>query len=279
MTTSIRFATQLMKKIILSTLLFSTTIITSSAFAMSEDSVHIPSAPYLSTVYTVTENKEEVPVTRNTITKAKYRAEKLISERIKSLNSNASAITDSKNLTNEQKATLSTYITGNITQLTELKSSIGSSTDATSTKLLIDSIFKDFRIYGIVIPKVRLDSRIYQLKKHADTLSLSFSKVQTKIDESKLRGKDITSWQKGLDEAKMLVAQDMFKLDELLKKTTSLTPANYGTTSKAVIDEVNREIKVISRDFNTVVNKVRKPYNLKNIQVQASASSTSTTPR
>lgn len=266
-----------MKKIFLTALL-SATLASNSVFAESDDSVHVPSSPYLSTVYSVTENKEEIRLT-NSLTKGKSRAATLIDERIKSLTSNISAVSENTKLTTEQKTTLTEQLSSNITKLTTLKSSIASSSDATSTKMLVDSIFKDFRVYGIVIPKVRIESRIYQLKNHSETLSQSFVKIQTKIDESKSKGRDVSAWQKGLDDAKVLVAQNMFKLDELLKKTATLTPLSYGTTSKSVIDSVNKDIKLISKDFNTVIGKVRKPYNMKKISPYTSTSTPTSSSR
>lgn len=262
-----------MKKILL-TVLMSSALATNYVLAESGDSVHVPSSPYFSTVYSVMENKEEVRVSGNQ-TKGKYRANSLIEERIKALSSNVSAIADNKKLTTEQKSLLTTQLTTSSANLTALKNSIASSTDATSTKLLIDSIFKDFRIYGIVIPKVRIESRIYQLKNHTETLSQTFSKIQTKIDESEAQGRDVSLWQKGLDDAKVLVAGEMFKLDDLLKKTATLTPQSYGTTSKEVIDSVNRDLKLISKELNTVVGKVRKPYNLKKVSTSTTVSATS----
>ncbi len=249
-----------MKKILITTLV-SSIALTTSAFA-DTDTIYIPQAPAFSSVYHVNENKEEIKVTNNEA-KAKKRASKIIDERIKSLEGNSEVIAKNKKLTTEQKSVLTTTLQSEVTKLTALNVSVASSTSATTTKMLIDSVFSDYRIYGVVIPKVRLDVRIYQLKNHAATLSETFSKLQVKIDEQKAKGNDTTSWQKGLDDAKVLVAQDMFKLDELLKKTATLTPASYGTTSKAIIESVGSDIKIITKDFTTIVSKVRTPAKMK----------------
>jgi hypothetical protein len=255
---------KLLTKKLLLTSLVASCLLTTHAFAESDDAVRVPAAPNLSLVSSVTENREEIKITNN-LTKGKQRASNLIDERIKVLSNNIRAVGDNKNLTTEQKAILTGSLASTTLELTKLKTMIASSTDATSTKILIESIFKDFRVYGIVIPRERLDARIYQLKNHSSTLSSAFSKLQTKIDDNKGKGNDTTSWQKGLDDAKVLIAQDMFKLDELLKKTATLTPAHYGTTSKAIIDSINKDIKLVAKDFNTIVSKVRKPYSMKKL--------------
>lgn len=249
-----------MKKLFISTVLASTAF-TSVVFADTE-SLFVPSSPSISNVSSVKENKEEVRMVKGKEHIIKKRANTLINQRVKELELNNKALQKNKNLTNDQKSMFSSEIAGNITKLSALAPMIATSTDATTTKALIESIFSDFRIFGIVIPKIRLETRIYQLKNHANTLSETFVKLQGKIDEQKAKGHDVTSWQKGLDDAKMLVAQDMYMLDELLKKTATLTPLTYGTTSKAIIDSTNQEIKSITKDFNTVVSKVRKPARL-----------------
>ncbi len=245
-----------MKKIFITSLL--TAAITVPVI-FAEENINVPFSPVLSSVTPVTESLDSVNSFNVRKTQTKERATVLINERIQALHGNKTAIEKNNKLTEEQKTLLVTSLTTNVASLTTLKASIASSTDATTTKALSESIFKDYRIYGIVIPKVRLESRIYQLKNHTTTLSERFIKIQTKIDEHKAKGNDVTAWQKNLDDAKALVAQNMFKLDELLKKTATLTPASYGTTSKAIIDSVSSDMRAISKDLNTVVSKVRKP--------------------
>jgi heat shock protein HslJ len=76
--------------------------------------------------------------------------------------------------------------------------------------------------------------------------------VQSKIDEHKAKGRDVTEWQKNLDDAKMLVANDMNTLANVLKKVSALQPSDYGTTSKTVIEQANADIKAVMKDFNTI---------------------------
>jgi hypothetical protein len=245
-----------MKKILITSLL---TAAITVPVVFAEENINVPFSPVLSSVTPVTESVDPVNSLNARKIQTKERAAVLINERVQALQGNKTAIEKNNKLTVEQKTLLIASLTTTIANLTTLKASVASSTDATTTKALTESIFKDHRIYGIVIPKVRLESRIYQLKNHTTTLSERFTKIQTKIDEHKAKGNDIMAWQKNLDDAKALVAQNMFKLDELLKKTAALTPASYGTTSKTIIDSVSSDMRVISKDLNTVVSKVRKP--------------------
>jgi cytochrome b involved in lipid metabolism len=226
------------------------------------DDVKIPLAPEVGSVMASTEVPQSMWMT--SLTRLKARALSLIRERINSLESNRVAINANKSLTTDQKTALTTILNTNITGLTALKATVASSTDATSTKSIINAIYTDFRIYGIVIPQVRLEKRIFDLQNHSTKLSDTFLKVQNKINEYKGKGKDVTVWQKSLDDAKLLVANDMNTLVVLLGKVGALKPSDYGTTSKMVIGDANTTIKKVAQDFNTVARTLNKSKILKN---------------
>lgn len=219
--------------------------------------ISIPYAPEISRVESVNERADSF-YSRFT-SRVQSRASQLIKERINVLNANSQAISASKTLTTEQKNTLTTILSTNVTGLTALNASIASSTNATTTKSLTDSIFTNFRIYGIVIPQVRLEKRVFDLQNHSQKLSDLFVKVQSNINDANAKGRNVTVWQKSLDDAKILVANDMAKLASLLPKLATLTPATYGTTSKAIIESVNLDLKNVSKDFNSIAKTLRRP--------------------
>ena len=219
--------------------------------------ISIPYAPEISRIESVNERADSF-YSRFT-SRVQSRASALIKERINSLNANSQAINASKTLTTEQKTALTTILSTNVTGLTALKASIASSTNATTTKALTDSIFTNFRIYGIVIPQVRLEKRVFDLQNHSQKLSDLFVKVQTNINDANAKGRNVTVWQKNLDDAKVLVANDMAKLASLLPKLATLTPATYGTTSKTIIESVNLDLKNVSKDFNSIAKTLRRP--------------------
>lgn len=256
-----------------------TTITATAALAPTADVV-VPATPEVTSVLPVIEKAEVIKIT--SLEKMKKRGAQLIKERVNSLNSNAQAIANSKALTAEQKAAFASFFTGKIADLNTLGAKIASSTDATSTKSLVSSVFTDFRIYGVLIPQLRLEKRLYELQTHSVKLTDVFTKVQARINEFKAKGKDVTMWQKNLDDTKALVVADTAKIPTLLAQINALQPVNYGTTSKAVIESVNKDTKAIARDFQMVNRKVMKPSYLKNVKVTTVVNSTttaSTTPR
>jgi hypothetical protein len=246
--------------------------------------VTVPTPPEVTPVVPVIENTETLRT--NNLTYIKSRGALLIRARVNSLNENARIFAASKNLTGDQKTAFAAYFADQIAQLNALNVKIQAGADASSTKPLVASIFTDFRIYGIVIPQVRLEKRIYELQNHSTKLtSDTFPKIQAAIDAAKAQGKDVISWQKSFDDAKVVVASDTAKLPVLLMQIAALKPVNYGTTSRSAIISVNNEVRMIARDFESIRIKMRRPvvmkyfenrYKQHEIDVHASGTATST---
>lgn len=251
-----------MKKTLLTTLALGMAFSSISVFA--DNDVTIPSSPLVSTVQPVTEKEEKVLGSLKH-SKVQSRADLLIKERINALTTNMKVITADKSLTIEQKNSLNTVLTTNINGLIALRATIASSTDATTTKNLTASIYTNFRIYGIVIPQIRIEKRIYDLQNHTTKLSDTFLKVQTKINEYKGNGKDVSMWQKNLDDAKILVANDMNTLANLMVTVSALKPIDYGTSSNALLESANTSIKSVLKDFNTIKKNLHKPNSMGNL--------------
>lgn len=256
-----------MKKTLITVALASAALSMTSAFADYRDVVTAPSAPYITAVPHVEERNEEgkyersyrYMATTTALTRMKANGDRLIKERLNSLASNRQVISSSK-LTDEQKLSLTLLIDNNVTALTALRTSIASSTDASSTKALVNSVYTNFRVYGILIPQIRLEKRVYDLENHGLKIaSTTFPKIQTNIDENKAKGRDVTAWQKNLDDAKALVAKDLLAVAALSGRVAALKPADYGTTTKASIESINKELKAIEKDFNSINKLVRKP--------------------
>ena len=267
-----------MKKIVLSIGIASIALSTMSAFAMISSDVTIPVTPEVTSVFPVSEVAPSVKM--DSLTKLKARAVLLIKQRVNSLNANAQVIAGSKHLTIEQKAAFAAFFSGKVTELTTLGTTIASGTDASTTKPLVTSIFTNFRIYAIVLPQVRLEKRIYELQNHVTKLTETFVKVQTKIDEQKAKGRDVTVWQKSLDDAKTLVTTDTQKLTTLFTQISALKPSDYGTSSKATIESVNKGVKEVAKDFNSIGRKVRRPEMLpKALVPSVTGAGSTTTPR
>ena len=83
------------------------------------------------------------------------------------------------------------------------------------------------------------------------------------IDDQKAKGKDVTLWQKNLDDAKSTAYDDVERLNNQLTLITALKPSDYGVTSKNTITLVNTNIRLIAKDLQGLSGKVKKPAALK----------------
>ena len=240
--------------------------------SQKEEVVNMPTLTIPSSISPVTEKGEVINI--KTLPRIKARGAQLIKERVNSLNQNNSAVQKSKDLTTEQKMAFSMFFEGKISELNTLNTKIQEQTEASTTKILVESIFSDFRIYGITIPQIRLQKRIYEVQNHATKVSENLNKIQNNIDLEKSKGKDVTVWQKNLDDSKLIIATNTSKLSNLLTLSSSLKPSDYGTTSKKVIMDINNSIKEISKEINTINKKIRKPTYMKTIRATTTPTTT-----
>ena len=263
-----------MKKVLVSSVLVGVLVSVGTTFAQTTEVV-VPTTPEVTSVISVSETA--AVTTSNNLAWIKARGAFLIRERVNSLNANAQAVAASKNLTANQKTAFAAFFVDEIGKINLRGQAIASSTDATSTKALVTGIFVDFRIYAIVIPQIRLEKRIYELQNHALKLTTdTFVKIQTAIDTQKAAGKDVTVWQKNLDDAKTLVASDTPKLSSLLIQIGSLKPSDYGTTSKTTIESVNIGVRAVARDFQSINWKIKRPTALRRLMLNTTSNASTT---
>lgn len=246
-----------MKKTVLSCFLVSMAFSSVSVFAETKSNeFSIPNTPIISHMNREYERSEKIATT-TPIAKIQAYGKRIIQERIRALDLNRKEIEKNKTLTTLQKNTLTTQLTTNSTALVALGNTIASSTDVTSTKVLVESVFTQYRIFGIVIPKVRIEKRIYDLQNHVTKIQTTFTKVEAKIAEWKGKGKDITVLQNNLNNAKAMVATSTIQLTLLLAQAQTLTPSSFGTSSQSTIDSIQVSLKKISKDFNRVSSMLR----------------------
>jgi hypothetical protein len=58
---------------------------------------------------------------------------------------------------------------------------------------------------------------------------------------------------------------DTATLAALLTKVQALKPADYGTSSKAIIESANTDIKTVSKDLRTINALIKSPRYMKNV--------------
>lgn len=222
---------------------------TNIAFAEGQSALEQPAAPSVSVSVPVT--SEVVPnalKNEKQLKKLKNQGARMISERINSLNRLSKLVKKSK-LTEAQKNSLLISINDQVASLTDLGVKIKADTAIETARNDVKSIYENYRIYSIFIPKIKLTISLYNQQNHIEKLNGYFSKVQEKINQAKAKGKDTAARQKSLDDSKAMIPTISAKINQTLAAVTALKPGDYPTTSKKVINDANKSLREIHSLF------------------------------
>lgn len=177
------------------------------------------------------------------------RGANLIKMRINTLNVLKTRIQKSK-LTDTQKSSLVATIDGRVVSLNALAEQIKAAKTADEARKLVDSVYSGYRIYAIVKPQIERTMKLNEMTNYLNKLTTeTFTKVQSKIDATKAKGKDVTVWQKNLDGAKAAVPGIQSKIDAAMKKVSALQPSDYPTSSKTIFADLKTALTGIHQDM------------------------------
>lgn len=172
------------------------------------------------------------------LTRIQARADKMIQDRLTSLQNLLTRVQNDKQLSTDEKTSLTTDINTAIANLTALKTKIDADTDAATALADAKSIVTSYRIYVVFEPKIRLLVTIDNLQTASARVAALVTKVQTLLTDLKNQGKDTTGAQNALNDI-----------------STQLTSINTTlATDKALIQGVN----VTSTNPQSVFVQVRK---------------------
>jgi hypothetical protein len=178
----------------------------------------------------------------------------LINIRVDSLKALAKRINKDPKLNDEQKNNLAA-VNSQIDSLQALVTKLKADTDINVAKADVKSIYTDYRIYGVFIPKINLIQKIEVEQNFFNNLSTQFTQTQARIDQeqaSSTNCKNIAAKQKALDDAKAAAAGIDATLASALGKVSALVPADYSATSTRVVNETNKITKGVRAKFVSI---------------------------
>jgi len=170
------------------------------------------------------------------------RADKEIERRITSLNELIVKINALKKLSASNKSTYTSQIQAEIDSLSALKAKIDSDTDIDTLKTDIQSIVKEYRIYLLYIPKMRILVAADRLGIAADTLTNYSATLSAKINDAKASGKDVVSEEDLLSDLNSKVADAKSMYQKAVSLITPLTPDGWPD-NKTTLNEARNDIK------------------------------------
>ena len=190
-------------------------------------------------------------------TNLKERALKEIDRRLSTLNDLLARLNNAKKLSSTNKATLTTLIQQNISNLSSLKSTISTITDPTQLKTEVQSIVKDYRIYALIVPQVQLIIATDNVISATDKLTTVATTLGQRINEQKAQGKDVTELETALVTMQSKTLSAKAQAQRAQELVMSLTPDGYPG-NKGSLQTARSQLVAASRDIKDASQAARK---------------------
>lgn len=245
-----------MKKFILLTLsvLFSLGIFTLPVYA--KESTNTAGGPFERLRERKTEVKGRIDQTKIDLVKKKATLE--IEVRIKVLNALKNRINNNKHLAAADKTSLIADIDTNISGLNTLKAKIEADTDIEVLRTDRQSIYTNFRIFAVVIPRTRGQIAAYEMEFAASRIDQVLVKIQTRIDQAKAAGKDVTGLNNLMTDAKNKLADAKAKYQDAINQFKQATASNYPDGAKGFLEAGRNDLKTGKESLKAVREDISK---------------------
>ena len=181
------------------------------------------------------------------------KSNKEIENRIKDLNEMSDRIGEMKNMTEAQRASLTSSLQSQVTNLNALKEKIGADTDMASLKADAKSISSDNRIYMLEIPKAKILAGADRSMTVVNMLNEMASKLQTRISDAQAAGKDVTKLNSALNDLNAKLADAKSLSDSITSTIPTLAPDQGNKTiiasNKTALDSARKNLSMIEKDL------------------------------
>lgn len=201
------------------------------------------------------ENRATISVANQTqrLEKIKTQADKLISNRIASLNTLLQRVNNDQRLSPDEKSSLSSQIGSTIDGLNTLKTKIDADTDIITAKADAKTIITDYYIYKLFEPKIRLLLVVNNLQALSLKLSGTSASLQNLINTFKNEGKDISVLQGLLDDVNLQLSTIN---TTLANDKTKLETLNTTSDFQTVFVQVKKDLAGVRSNFAKIRNDI-----------------------
>ncbi|MEN9406940.1 MAG: hypothetical protein RLZZ455_156 [Candidatus Parcubacteria bacterium] len=186
------------------------------------------------------ERKEQRQET--TLENLKKRSLSEIDRRLKSLSGIMTKISSLKKLSDTQKATLSTQVQTEITNLTSLRSKIEADTDLETLKTDAKSIVSSYRIYALFIPKIHILTGAEATLTAIEKMSSAHAELNSRADAAATAGADTTEIETLLTTMQALITSATTNTNAAISTVTPLTPDGYPA-NKTSLEAARESLK------------------------------------
>jgi hypothetical protein len=206
---------------------------------------------------------QETSATHQQIDTIQSRSDAEIARRLSKLNQLSAVISGDTRLSASDKNMLTSQVAGEISDLTSLRSKIAADTDLGTTRIDAQSIYTEYRVYALIVPKMWLvrtanDQSVVEAK-----LNTLIGKLQTRINSAAAKGKDIAALQSALNDMSTQVKAAQAISSAVAPKVLPLQPTDFNNDHTilsgylAQLKTAHAANKAAANDAKTIVQDLK----------------------
>jgi len=202
-------------------------------------------------------NDAVVENTTNRLEVLRKKGDHLISVRIKALNKGISRLKSAVRISDEDRDSLISDLQTNIDGLNDLKTKIDAETDLVAMKSEVRSIFVDFRIFMVVLPRDKGLFAVARLNHAVGKLENVSAKLETAINELKQAGKDTSEADGYLTALKNDLANAKSDINQAESTFSSMTPEK-DDEAKSMVKSGIAFVRAARQNIKDAIQQARK---------------------
>ncbi|MBI3572005.1 hypothetical protein HY091_00500 [Candidatus Kaiserbacteria bacterium] len=189
---------------------------------------------------------------------AQQAGDREIDARVANLNRLLARVNAMVRLTADQKAAIAAIINSQITLLNTLKSKIDADIASSTLKTDLQSITKDYRIYGLVEPQINVLAAADRAGSIVDMLTAMSAKLASRVATST----NAATLQPLLDDLNAKIADAKTQAQAAVSETATLKPdqgdATVMAANLAALKDARMKLKAAQLDLNAAAKDVRQ---------------------
>ncbi|MFA6601390.1 MAG: hypothetical protein WCT02_00805 [Candidatus Paceibacterota bacterium] len=189
------------------------------------------------------------------MTKAQAQANKMIDERIANLSKLSARVSEIKNVSDKEKAYIISNIQTLITNLSNLKAEIDSSTSSTTIKTDLEGITKNYRVYALVMPQLNILAAGDRIITISDMMTTVLTKLETRLTNASSTA-SVTTAIDTLNSLLPKIADAKVQANNAVKAVAVLVPDNGDkavmASNTATLKAARAQIKAGEKDLQDV---------------------------
>lgn len=183
----------------------------------------------------------------------KKNASKEVERRIEFLSKLTARIQEMKKLSETDKTSLINQINEQIASLQTLKTKIDSDTDPATLKADRQLMAKQYRIYMLFIPRLQILASADRIIEITDDISVLVTKIQDRLTQAALNGKDVTIMQTTLKNIQTKMADAKTQALSAQALVIQLVPdtgdANIAKSNQKALQEARAKLVLAKKDI------------------------------